>query len=171
MRTVQVVGERLIAAPAEVVYHCLADYREHHRAGGFLPPVFTDLRVLSGGVGAGTVIRFTSKMAGRSVTRTQEVSEPEPGRVLVEWGDGEGSTFTVEPRGENAFVRIESVVQAGGLEGLVLAWLGQRLLKPLLADELVRLERYAQAHQAFGTAPGHVHTTALPPDRGPMPFS
>jgi len=105
-------AERLVEAPAEVVDHCLADYREHHRAGEFLPPDFTDLQVLRGGVGAGTVIRFTTRLWGRTVTRTQEVSEPEPGRVLVERGAGEGSTVTVEPRGDRARVCIESVVES-----------------------------------------------------------
>jgi hypothetical protein len=157
MRVFQFSAERLIDAPAAVVYHCLADYREHHRAGGFLPPVFTDLQVLKGGVGAGTVIQFTTSLAGRTVTRTQEVSEPEPGRVLVERGAGEGSTFTVEPRGEQALVRIESDVRAGGLEGLVMAWFGRRLLLPILEDELERLERYAQAHHAAGIEFGHAH--------------
>jgi hypothetical protein len=150
MSSITVSVERLLDALAEVVYHCLADYREHHRAGEFLPPAFVDLQVLRGGVGAGTIIRFTTRMGGRSVTRTQEVSEPEPGRVLVEQGDGEGSTFTVEPRGERALVRIESIVRAGGLEGLILAWFGQRLLRPLIADELARLERYARAHGSTG---------------------
>ena len=159
MRTITVVAERLMHAPAPVVYHCLADYQAHHRAGEFLPPAFTELQVLRGGVGAGTVIRFTTTMAGRSVTRTQEVSEPEPGRVLVERGDGEGSTFTVEPRGERALVRIESVVRASGLEGLVLAIFGQRLLRPLLADELARLERYAQAHPPLVLGEPHRHAT------------
>jgi hypothetical protein len=64
VRSLQFSVERLVDAPAEVVYHCLADYREHHRAGGFLPPVFTDLQVLRGGVGAGTVIRFTTRLVG-----------------------------------------------------------------------------------------------------------
>jgi len=161
VRSFQVSVERLVDAPAEVVYHCLADYREHHRAGEFLPPVFTDLQVLRGGVGAGTVIQFTTRMAGRTVTRTQEVTEPEPGRVLVESGSGEGSTFTVEPRGDRALVRIESVVRAGGLEGLLLPWFGQRLLRPVLADELERLERYAQAHQSTGVEAGHQHALKL----------
>jgi hypothetical protein len=75
-------------------------------------------------------------------------------------GGGEGSTFTVEPRGERALVRIHSVVRAGGLE-LLLSWLGARLLRPILTDELARLERYAQAHQATGVGPGHGH----PPTR------
>ena len=47
-------AERLLDAPATVVYHCLADYREHHRPEGFLPPQFSDLTVVRGGAGAGT---------------------------------------------------------------------------------------------------------------------
>jgi hypothetical protein len=139
-------AERVLNAPADVLYHCLSDYREHHRVGGFLPPAFTDLQVLRGGVGAGTLIRFTAVVAGRAQTRTQEVSEPEPGRVLVEWGDGEGSTFTVEPRGERALVRIETALNTRGLEGLAMRLLGARLLGPLYDDELSRLERHAQEH-------------------------
>jgi hypothetical protein len=139
-------AERVLDAPADFVYHCLSDYREHHRPGGFLPPAFTDLQVLRGGVGAGTVIRFTTVAAGRAQTRTQDVSEPEPGRVLVEWGDGEGSTFTVEPRGERALVRIETVLNTRGIEGFALRLLGARLLRPLYEDELSRLERHAQEH-------------------------
>jgi 3-methyl-2-oxobutanoate hydroxymethyltransferase len=69
------------------VYHCLADYRAHHRVdGGFLPPAFTDLQVLHGGVGAGTVFQFWTKIGGRTDTRVQTVTEPEPGRVLQESG-------------------------------------------------------------------------------------
>src|SRR5690349_9676946 len=51
-------AERVIDAPADVVYRCLADYTHHHRPGGFLPPAFSNQEVLSGGVGDGTVIRL-----------------------------------------------------------------------------------------------------------------
>jgi hypothetical protein len=139
-------AQRLINAPAPVVYHCLADYREHHRPGGILPPAYTRLDVLEGGVGEGTVIRFTVSLAGRATTRTQLVSEPEPGHVLVESGDGEGSTFTVEPRGDRTFVRIDTVLNASGLEGWLLPLFAPRLMRPLYADELARLEHLAQAH-------------------------
>jgi hypothetical protein len=142
-------AERVLDAPADLVYHCLSDYREHHRttaSGGFLPPAFTDLQVLRGGVGAGTTIHFTTVSGGRARAFTQDVSEPEPGRVLVEWGDGEGSTFTVEPRGERTLLRIETVLNARGLEGLALRLFGARVLRPLYEDEMSRLERYAQEH-------------------------
>jgi hypothetical protein len=143
--------ERVLDAPVAVVYHCLVDYREHHRPGpdGFLPPAFPSLDVLRGGVGAGTVIRFTTTVGGRSVTRTQEVSEPEPGRLLVEQGGGEGSTFTLEPRGDRTLLRIDCTLQARGLEGVLLRVFAPFMLGPILADELKRLERYAQAHPAL----------------------
>jgi hypothetical protein len=147
-------AERLIQAPVDVVYHCLADYREHHRVdGGFLPPTFTSLDVLEGGFGAGTLIRFTTSVGGRSTTRTQRVSEPEPGRVLVESGDGEGSTFTLAPQGDDATrLRIETTLNAPGLEGVFIRLFGARVLKPLYADEMARLESYAQAHAAVAAA-------------------
>lgn len=155
MKTFKFAAERLLHAPADVVYHCLADYREHHRTletGGFLPPAFTRLDVLQGGVGAGTVIRFTATVGGRSVTRTQQVSEPEPGRVLVESGDGEGSVFTIQPEGSATRLRIETTLNAPGFEGLLMRWFGARLMEPLYAEEMSRLEQYAQAHAAVVAA-------------------
>jgi len=144
----EIVVERLIDAPAAVVYHCLADYREHHRPGGFLPPAFSNLHVERGGVGAGTRIRFTITLGGRTRTITQDVSEPDPGHLLVESGTGERTTFVVEPRGDRSLVRFETTLQARGLDGLLTRWLAPRLMRQLYADELERLERYAQAHMA-----------------------
>ncbi len=141
-------AERVLDAPADVVYRCIADYRQHHRPGGFLPPAFHDLDILSGGVGAGTVIRFTVTVAGQTRTLTQRVSEPEPGRVLVEAGDREQTTFTVDPEGSGCRVRFDTVLRAGGLEGLLNRLFAPRLLKPLYADELERLERHARARRA-----------------------
>jgi hypothetical protein len=141
--------ERVLNAPAATIYHCLADYDHHHRAadsGGFLPPTFTVLDVLQGGVGAGTVIRFTTKFGGRSATRTQTVFEPEPGHVLVENGGSEGTIFTVEARGDRTLVRFDTTLQLSGLEAMVMPLLGSRILGPLYADEMSRLEAYAQAH-------------------------
>ena len=115
MATLNFAFERTLAAPPEVVYHCIRDYIRHHRTApdGFLPAVFTSLDVLQGGVGAGTVFRFTT---GRRAVHHphQTVSEPEPGHVLLESGDGEGSTFTVEPRGDGTYLRIETCCAPAG---------------------------------------------------------
>jgi len=141
-------AERLLKAPVETVYQCLSDYTTHHRhqPEGFLPPAFTRLDVLRGGVGAGTIIRFTTRFGGRSVTRTQEVSEPEPGRVLVESGNGERSTFTLEPRGDRTLLRIETTLVPTGLDALLMPLLGSRIMAPLYEDEMSRLEAYAREH-------------------------
>jgi hypothetical protein len=146
-------AERVLDAPADVVYHLIADYREHHRPEGFLPPAFTELVVEQGGVGAGTVIRFTMKMAGRTQTTTATVTEPVPGRVLVETGPGVQTTFTVEPEGDRrARVRFDTVLEAGGIQGLLARLFAPGLLRPLYADELTRLEQHAQAHPALTPA-------------------
>ena len=151
----RVSAERVHDAPAEVVYHLISDYREHHRPEGFLPPAFTDLVVEKGGVGAGTVIRFTMRLVGRSRTMTATVTEPEPGRVLVEKGPGVETTFTVEPASpERARVRFDTVMEARGLEGLLTRLVGPRMLRPLYADELARLEQQAKAHPSLRSAVG-----------------
>src|SRR5947209_3065649 len=111
-------AERLLDAPADVVYRCLADYTHHHRPGGFLPPAFSNQQVLQGGLGAGTVIRVDLQVAGRTSTMTARISEPEPGRVLLEQGDHVQTTFTVQPEAGKSRVRFDTVLQANGLQGL-----------------------------------------------------
>jgi hypothetical protein len=146
-------AERLMDAPADVVYHCIADYRHHHCPDGFLPPAFSDFHVERGGYGAGTVFSFTMTLAGSSRRSMAEVSEPEPGRVLVERGPQVRTTFTVEPEGGRARVRFDTVINASGLEGLLTRLFAARLLGPLYSDELERLERYANAHTRTTASP------------------
>jgi hypothetical protein len=151
-RGITISAEGSLDAPAEVVYHCLADYREHHRPGGFLPPQFVDFQIQRGGVGAGTVISFATTLGGRKQRVTQHVSEPEPGRVLVESGDGVMTTFTVEPEGAGCRVRFDSVFEASGIQGLLLRLFAARLLRPVYAEEIQRLERHARAHGPLAAA-------------------
>ena len=146
MRDIRVSSERLIDAPADVVYHCIADYREHHRPEGFLPAVFSDFAVQHGGVGDGTVISFKMRLGGRTTAVTQRITEPQPGRVLAETGGGAQTTFTVEPEGQRCRVRFETVLKANGFQRLIMSLLAPRLLMPVYADELERLERHAQSH-------------------------
>ena len=141
-------AERVIDAPADVVYGYLADYTHHHRPGGFLPPAFSNQEILSGGVGDGTVIRLSVTLGGRTKTMIARISEVEPGRMLVETGPQVQTTFTVQPQADRSSVRFETVLEAGGLQGLMNRFLAARLLRPVYADELERLERYAQAQAA-----------------------
>lgn len=149
--TLSISAERLIDAPADVVYQCLRDYQQHHRPGGFLPPAFTDLKIERGGVGAGTVFTLKVRLGGRTRTMTQEVSEPEPGRVLIESNDRDRTIFTVEPVGQQCRVRFDTLLDARGLQGILMRWFAPRLMRPLYADELQRLELYARAQASVAT--------------------
>jgi hypothetical protein len=133
-------------APADVIYHCIADYRAHHRPGGFLPPAFTDFVIDRGGVGAGTELHWVVAMGGRPRPMSAVVSEPEPGRRLVETGEGVETTVSVEPAEHGTRVRFTTHLDDTGVSGVLTRLFGARLMGPLYADELARLEAYAQAH-------------------------
>jgi len=129
----------VIPAPPRDVYAVLADYREGHPR--ILPrPPFESLDVEAGGIGAGTVIRVGMRVLGRRQSFRAVVSEPEPGRVLVERNDdGTVTTFTVEPvaNGRSARVTIATELAGGrGIRGVVEQWLTPRLLRPVYVKEL-----------------------------------
>jgi uncharacterized protein YndB with AHSA1/START domain len=143
--TIHVTAERTIEAPPEQVYAYVADMREHHPK--FLPPAFSDFRVESGGVGAGTVTAFTLNTGGRSRSYRMQIGEPEPGRVLTE-SDTESSlvtTWTVEPAGGGSRVQIATTWEgAGGIGGFFERTFAPRVLRRLYDDALARLNEYAR---------------------------
>jgi uncharacterized protein YndB with AHSA1/START domain len=149
MGTIEVSAERAIAAPAEVVYGYIADMRDHHQK--FLPPNFSDFRVESGGVGAGTITRFKLSVSGRTRNYHMKVDEPEPGKVLTESDmDSTAVTkFTVTPQGGTCSVQISTSWQgAGGVGGFFERTFGPPALRKLYADELGRLDAYAREQTA-----------------------
>ncbi|HUY30393.1 MAG TPA: SRPBCC family protein [Acidimicrobiales bacterium] len=152
MGTVRVTSERTVAAPPATVYECIANMREHHHR--FLPPAFGDFAVEAGGVGAGTVVRFSVTAGGRTREYEMHVSEPEPGRVLVET-DARSSlvtSFTVDARGDGSHVRVETRWQgAGGIGGFFERTFAPKAMRAIYADELERLDAYARARA--GTSP------------------
>ncbi|HEY1319616.1 MAG TPA: SRPBCC family protein [Streptosporangiaceae bacterium] len=148
MARLVVSAEGAVNAPAETVYGYIADMREHHPR--FLPSAFSDFQVESGGIGAGTVIRYKLTAGGRTREFRTKVAEPEPGKVLTE-SDTRSSnvtTFTVSPRGASSLVRISSAWDgAGGVGGLLERMFAPRVLRAILADELKRLDAYARERQ------------------------
>ena len=149
MGKVQTSTEGLVHAPADVVYGYLADMREHHPK--FLPPAFSGFEVESGGVGAGTVIRFNLAAGGRTRQFRSEIAEPEPGRVLTESDTNSSAvtTFTVRPAGDNASVRIDCEWNgASGIGGFFERTFAPRAMRGILADELARLDAYARERAA-----------------------
>jgi len=147
MGTVRASAERLVDAPADVVYRCIADMRDHHPH--FLPPAFSGFQVESGGVGAGTVVRFTVTAGGRQRDYRMEVSEPEPGRVLTESDTNSSlvTTFAVEPRGDASSVRVTTTwTGAGGIGGFFERRFAPKALARIYADELGRLDAHVRQH-------------------------
>jgi Polyketide cyclase / dehydrase and lipid transport len=145
-------AERRMNVPAQVAYHCLADYREHHRPEGFLPSAFSAFEVHRGGVGDGTEASWAVELGGRTRRMSAEITEPEPGRRLVETDDGVVTTFTVAPSGGGCVVRFDTVFDEPGLGGILLRLLIGRMLGPLHADELERLDAYSHAHRPVAVA-------------------
>jgi len=149
----RIAAEAVIDAPPAAAYAVIADYRDGHPR--ILPrPPFVSLEVEEGGVGAGTVIRFTMRMLGRTRTMRAAITEPQPGRVLVETDlDGDVvSTFTVEPVEDGRKSRITIVTEMNTL-GRPLGWLQRRLvtrlLRPVYLREIAQLEAVA-AERAKG---------------------
>jgi uncharacterized protein YndB with AHSA1/START domain len=140
-----VTATATLRAPADAVYRVLADYREHHPR--ILPSVFSNFVVHERGVGAGTRIGFDLKVMGMTRHYEGVVSEPEPGRRLVESYPAEDSEtwFQVEPAGEGCSVTIGTDFNGrGGILGKIERWMSNRILHPIYVEELGRLDSYAQ---------------------------
>jgi len=135
-----------IDAPAERLYAIVADYRDAHPR--IIPkPPFVSLEVEQGGYGAGTVIRCSMKLVGMTTAFRAAVTEPEPGRVLVETdlAGGPVTTFTCEPLGPaRSRVTISTLLQRNGkTAGMLERWLFIRFLRKVYQEELRILARVA----------------------------
>ena len=148
MTEILVTTEKVVNAPADTVFGYLRDMREHPN---FLPPAFSDFQVESGGVGPGTITRFTVTAGGRSRKYRMKVDEPEPGRIITESDTGSSlvTKTTVTPReGGVSHVEIATTWQgAGGIGGFFERTFAPRALRAIYEDELTRLDDYARAQQ------------------------
>lgn len=147
MTSHSITTTRRIAAPADVAYGIIADYRDGHPR--IIPPRwFRNLRVESGGVGQGTVIRFEIRAFGTTQQARGQVTEPVPGRELVEtYDDGVKTSFTVVPAedGRAADVTILTEMKSkGGLLGIVERAMHRSFLTKAFAEELQLLDTVAR---------------------------
>jgi hypothetical protein len=139
----QVSAEAVVNVPTGLAYAIIADYRDGHPH--ILPrPPFVSLEVEQGGTGAGTVIRFQMRVFDQLRTFRAAISEPEPGRVLVETDldTGTMTTFTVVPtedRRKSRVIITTEMETRGGLLGYVEQFLVTRLLRPVYQREIERL--------------------------------
>lgn len=138
MGTVSVEESREFESAPGRVYELIADYRVGHPS--ILPKkYFPYLEVEEGGQGAGTVIRYGVKLAGRVQEARARIVEPERGRHIEEhiFDDrGTVTSFTVDPvPGGRVRVTIGTRWTASGIRGVV-----ERLAAPLLLRRIYRLQ-------------------------------
>jgi len=147
--TYTVTASARVDAPPERIYGIIRDY--HHGHPSILPKQFRNMRVEAGGVGAGTRIRFDVTVLGQTQHFLAEVSEPEPGRVLVEKNlEPHDSTtrFIVAPEngGRGATVTFETVMPArAGIAGKIERYVTRRVMRSMYAEELRNLAARATA--------------------------
>ncbi len=112
------VSDTINARPEEI-YNILADYRVGHPA--IVPKAyFVELIVEQGGKGAGTVARVRMKVGGKEMSYHLIVSEPEPGRVLMETDMDTDlvTTFTVDPLNNGSATRLTIVTDFSANPGI-----------------------------------------------------
>jgi hypothetical protein len=132
-----------IKARPDLIYGTIADYSKQHPQ--IVPPeYFSRLEVLQGGVGAGTRTRVEMRLLGSTRVFEQVVTEPEPGRVIMESNaDGSGvTTFTVDAAdgGDSAHVTIATEIPGRpGVSGLLERWLVSIMLPRIYRKELALL--------------------------------
>ncbi len=148
MKQQHIAASSVINAPPQQVYAILADYEVSHPS--ILPKqYFPSIEVTRGGVGAGTALRFQMKAGNSTRSFIADVTEPEPGRVLVERNRLEAdpnatsvTTFTVDPNGErqtHLTIATEMTV-SNWLEGLVT----MLFLRRVYAQEMKQIAALAE---------------------------
>ena len=153
MGQIKVKAAAVLDARPEDVYTTIADYRKGHPS--ILPKEsLYDLQVEEGGYGAGTIIRFKSRVLGVEQSFRHRVSEPEPGRVLIEQDidtvQNLTTTFTVIPveQGQKSQVEISTTMNASpGLKGFVERVVLSIFNPPIYRKELKLLEAVAQKRE------------------------
>jgi len=133
---------KLINSPAYIIYSIIADYNDSHPK--ILPnPPFVSLEVVKGGVGAGTEMIVGMEMFRKVQTFRAVVTEPEPGRTLVEITDtGYKTTFSVEPENDWKKSLVTFATELVGSPGILKRlefWLTSKLLRPVYKKELENL--------------------------------
>jgi len=125
----------------------LANYRDGHAR--ILPRQFSGLVVEQGGIGAGTLIRFEMSVLGKKQTFRANITEPEPGRVLVETyldSNDAVTTFTVDPGTAPADSRVTISTELpvrSGVSGWIERKVSTLMLRPIYRKELENLARVA----------------------------
>jgi len=137
-----------IDAPPDQVYAIISDYHKGHPT--ILPTrYFTRMTVDEGGVGDGTVTTVLMNVFGTRATFQLHVTEPEPGRVLVEEdrSTGDVTTFTLDPDNGSGGTRVTISTKAKtgpGLRGVVEGLVNPSITRKIYREELQQLAEVVQ---------------------------
>ncbi len=144
--TYVVSASGVLSAPPHRVYETIANYNTRHPR--ILARQISGLEVEQGGIGEGTVIRFQVTAFGKTESLRAEITEPEPGHMLVETALGRHSitTFVVDSgahAGESVVTIKTELTARPGLGGLIERLLTRRLLRSMYREQLRLLEAVA----------------------------
>jgi hypothetical protein len=148
MSQVKISESRIIHASPVDVYAVMSDYRVGHQA--VLPKsFFSKVVVVQGGQGAGTVIEVHMNVYGAKRVFRQVVTEPEPGRVLVETDPeaGVATSFIVDPIGTGDQSRVTIATESRlspGFQGFVERLFNPMIIGRIYKQELELLDTYVQ---------------------------
>jgi hypothetical protein len=136
----------VIDARPDEVHAVIADYQVGHPAI-LAKPYFTELSVEKGGQGAGTIVRGNIRVMGKDFPLHHQISEPEPGRVLVETGieTGEVTRFTFEPLNGGTQTRVtiaSDFPPSPGFMGVMERLTKSRMARGMYQQELRNLAKY-----------------------------
>lgn len=146
MNTLHISVADTINGRAADIYNTLADYHIGHPA--VLPkPYFAQLVVKEGGQGAGTRTRVDMEVLGVKKSLHHVISEPEPGRVLMETDEETGLTtvFTIDPVGDGTQSHLtiaSDIAVRGGVLGAVEKMITAPITRRIFAEEIKNIEAY-----------------------------
>jgi len=149
MKPYQVTSSLLIKAPAKRLYDIIADYHNGHPL--ILPkPYFVSLEVEEGGFGASTIINLQMRVFGQTQTFRAAITEPDPGRVLVE-SDLDGGVVTtfrvlsVDGQTSEVTITTDGKTRRDGVMGLLERYLTENYLHRIYKKELRQLADIAES--------------------------
>lgn len=141
-----------IPVEAAILYAIITDYEVGHPA--ILPKPFDSIQVDKGGQGAGTELTLIVKAMGSITKIRQRVTEPEPGRKVVESNMDNDlvTSFTFEPLNGGTHTRVTITTDYTPLN-FTERFINPPLLRYMYKQELRNLEAYAlENKQAIVTA-------------------
>jgi hypothetical protein len=147
-----------IQAPAAIIYNIIADYHRMHWL--ILPKqYFLSLEVEEGGIGAGTIVNFAMRILRQTQSFRSLITEPEPGRLLVETDIKSGipTSFHVVPIEQQGQIRVTISTELKG-RNFMEGWMAKIMLQKIYGLELELLAQVA-AEQAQGKDPGSLNNS------------